>query len=61
MVDRRGVAYGGAWRLPDKARACCTRHMCWLYVKYGAWGAPGVALVIFQIFPISCGVTGQIY
>ena len=28
-----GLAYGGAWRPPGKASACCTRRMCWLYVK----------------------------
>ena len=90
----RGMAYGGAWRPPGKASACCTRRMCWLYVKYGgAWRPPGkasacctrrmcwlyvlvlckvgclgrtrckrgVALVKFQTFPISYGVTGRIY
>ena len=30
---RAGVAYGGAWRTPGKASACCTGHVCWLYVK----------------------------
>ena len=26
-------AYGGAWRPHGKASACCTGHMCWLYIK----------------------------
>ena len=63
------VAYGGAWRPPGKASACCTRRMCWLYVlalcKVGCLGRTrckrGVALVKFQTFPISYGVTGHIY
>ena len=69
MADRRGVAYGGAWCPPGKASACCTRRMCWLYVlalcKVGYLGHTrckrGVALVKFQTFPISYGVTGRIY
>ena len=23
------------------ALGVCVGYMCWLYVKYGAWGAPG--------------------
>ena len=69
MADRRGAAYGGAWRPPGKVSACCTRRMCWLYVlalcKVGCLGRTrckrGVALVKFQTFPISYGVTGRIY
>ena len=63
------MAYGGAWRPPGKASASCTRHMCWLYVLaiciVGCLGHTrckrGVALVKFQTFPISYGVTGRIY
>ena len=32
-VAWHGVAYCGTWCSPGKVSTCCTRRMCWLYVK----------------------------
>ena len=64
--------YGGAWQTPGHMccyrfvyavlvfSACCTVAICEVGCLARTWCKSGVALVNFQTFPISCGVTGHV-